>query len=623
MRTGQTEHLPTHVFLRRLTDQTFRTPEGKAYLGLDQGRGREVVQIRGEQCRHWLRLKFQEETGKQPSPAELRSTINLLESFASQRAPFADVHVRVAPAGGLIYLDLADDRGRVVEIGPDGWKLIDAAPVHFLRPDGMGSLPVPEKGGSIDDLRSLINVDDDDFVLIVGCLLDGLRGGRSHPVLVLIGAEGTAKSTQLAILNCLIDPQPISKLPATERQLRQLGERHLFAFDNVSEISQPVADALCRLSTTHPLIINCIEDVVTCPGLADRGVFATCNSIPDERRRTEQEVWAEFERSHPQILGALLDAVAHGLRSLPTTRLDKLPRLADLARWVTACEGDLWPQGTFVAAYANNRAEAAEKLIETDVVATAVQALMAKRATWSGTATELDTTLRMAAGNLEGKGWPALPQFLAARLRVLASSLSKVGIEVTTAKVGHDRKRVITLSRIVERPDPPPTGSQRATSGNENVGPGSGDTDDVEPDPEPETEKAVDAANLADDADAADAETRTSSLADAADGAHAAADAVDEDVPTTFADAADGELVDKTTMLVGGVLIEDRCIPVYRRRRWSCKRHKLGNLERPENLVQTDLYETDRRYDADAERVLEAAITEGLEQIERTVPLPP
>src|SRR4249920_2617413 len=88
---------------------------------------------------------------------------------------------------------------------------------------------------------------------------------------------------------------------------------------------------------------------------------------------------------------------------------------------------------------------------------------------------------------------------------------------------------------------------------------------------------------------------------------------MDEEVPTTFADAADGELVDKTTMLVGGVLIEDRCIPVfYQRRRWSCKRHKLGNLERPENLAQTDLYETDRRYDADAERVVEAAITEGL-----------
>ena len=127
----------------------------------------------------------------------------------------------------------------------------------------------------------------------------------------------------------------------------------------------------------------------------------------------------------------------------------------------------------------------------------------------------------------------------------------------------------------------------------ENVGPGTGGADDAEP----ETEKDTDASNLADAAahaaDAVDNEVPTSSLADAVDVAHAAADAVDEEVPN-------GELVDKSTMRVSGVLIEERCIPVYQRRRWSCKRHKPGNLERPENLVQTDLYETDRRYDGDA-----------------------
>jgi hypothetical protein len=83
---------------------------------------------------------------------------------------------------------------------------------------------------------------------------------------------------------------------------------------------------------------------------------------------------------------------------------------------------------------------------------------------------------------------------------------------------------------------------------------------------------------------------------------------VGEEVPN-------GELVEKTIMC--GVLIEDRRILVYQRRSRSRKRQKL---ERPENLVPADLYETDRRYDGDAGTVCEAAITEGLEQIERTVP---
>jgi hypothetical protein len=40
--------------------------------------------------------------------------------------------------------------------------------------------------------------------------------------------------------------------------------------------------------------------------------------------------WWSHER--PCILGVLLDAVVQGLKRLPETRLEKLPRMADFAR---------------------------------------------------------------------------------------------------------------------------------------------------------------------------------------------------------------------------------------------------------------------------------------------------
>jgi hypothetical protein len=162
------------ALLRRLRDRTFRTPEGKAVIAIDSDRGRKIVPIHSRTCRLWIGFKLEEESGKQPSQAELRSTCDRLEVYASD-APVADVHVRLALAGGRIYIDLADDRGRVVEIGPDGWRVIDTAPVHFIRTPSMQPLSIPVEGGSIDDLRSFLNVDDDDFVLIVGCLLNGFR----------------------------------------------------------------------------------------------------------------------------------------------------------------------------------------------------------------------------------------------------------------------------------------------------------------------------------------------------------------------------------------------------------------------------------------------------------------
>ena len=43
--------------------------------------------------------------------------------------------------------------------------------------------------------------------------------------------------------------------------------------------------------------------------------------------------------------------------------------MADFAVWATACETALWSAGTFRAAYAGNREEAVESVIEADPVA--------------------------------------------------------------------------------------------------------------------------------------------------------------------------------------------------------------------------------------------------------------
>src|SRR5579872_5026268 len=92
----------------------------------------------------------------------------------------------------------------------------------------------------------------------------------------------------------------------------------------------------------RPVILNGIEDIVTRPDLADRGVFLTLEPIPEERRRPEAELWAAFEAERPRILGVLLDAVVEGLKRLPETHLPRLPRMADFALWATACETALW-----------------------------------------------------------------------------------------------------------------------------------------------------------------------------------------------------------------------------------------------------------------------------------------
>jgi hypothetical protein len=142
---------------------------------------------------------------------------------------------------------------------------------------------------------------------------------------------------------------------------------------------------------------------------------------------------------------------------LPGTQPDRLPRMADFALWATACEGAFWPKGTFLAAYGSNVSEAVEKLIGADPVALAVRQLAAKQRVWKGTASDLDNYLRALTGIIDftPQGWPSDPPRLATRLRQLAPSLTKVGIEANFTKSGHNRTRLITITAKAREPEAP------------------------------------------------------------------------------------------------------------------------------------------------------------------------
>lgn len=79
--------------------------------------------------------------------------------------------------------------------------------MRFRRPDGMRPLPEAVEGGSIERLRTFLNVRSDaDFVLVVAWLLASLHDRGPYPVIALSGEQGSAKSTFSRILRALIDP---------------------------------------------------------------------------------------------------------------------------------------------------------------------------------------------------------------------------------------------------------------------------------------------------------------------------------------------------------------------------------------------------------------------------------
>ena len=166
-----------------LCEGLFHTASGVAYADFITDGHRETWPIRSKRFRTWLRRCYYQTTGAAASPAAIGSALDLLEARAQFDAPKRAVSIRVAEHTGRFYLDLADEHWRTVEIGPDGWRVVECPQVRFRRSPGMLPLPVPERGGSIEALRSFLNLsNENDFVLVVALAPGRVAATRSLSV---------------------------------------------------------------------------------------------------------------------------------------------------------------------------------------------------------------------------------------------------------------------------------------------------------------------------------------------------------------------------------------------------------------------------------------------------------
>jgi hypothetical protein len=490
-------------FVSHITDavELFHDPGGNAYATIPVGDHRETWPLHSKGFRQWMARRYHEKRGKTPNTQALTDATAVLAGKAIFDGPEYRVHVRVAEHGGIIYLDLCNERWDAIAVSANGWEIVSDPPVKFRRTRGMLPLPTPLAGGNLRTLRRFVNLPCGDagaeasWILVVAWLIAAFRPRGPYPVLVVLGEQGSAKSTLLRLLRALIDPNkaPIRSLPRDERDL-MVGAVNSWAlaFDNLSHLQDYLSDALCRISTgggfavrelysdqdetildvQRPVALNGIEEVVTRPDLLDRSEIVYLPSIPRERRQPEKRFWSEFERERPAILGAVLDAVSMALANERTVRLDGHPRMADLAEWIVAAEPALpWTSGAFLSAYSANQKEANDLTLEVSPAAQALLTLIGKRTEpWIGTATALLHELEELTDEKtrRQKSWPGSAGTLSNGLRRLAVNLRAVGVDVTFGKA--DRRRIIRIEQTGKTSSRSSPGtSDRGNSGDDEI----------------------------------------------------------------------------------------------------------------------------------------------------------
>lgn len=353
----------------------FHDESGRAFATVSKGNGGlQHLDLAGRAAASWLSSIWYRTTGKALQEQSRGTALATLAARALFDGPLHSVAMRVARDADAMYIDLGDADASIVRIDAEGWRIVQEAPVKFIRPPSFGPLPIPKIGGDLGEFKSLLHISDRAWPLALGFLISALRPEGPYFCLLVDGEQGSGKSFLCSILKSIIDPSRIDKmpLPATDVELFIAAkDSHLLVFDNASNVRMDISDALCRLATgasiarrklytdddvhvisrSNPFIINGIGDFADRPDLLERSILLSLDGLEDGARRTEYQMLADFDRILPGLLGRLFDILACAIKNEPTVEAPTNIRMADAARWLKAAEpATSLPPGTFIAA---------------------------------------------------------------------------------------------------------------------------------------------------------------------------------------------------------------------------------------------------------------------------------
>jgi hypothetical protein len=324
-------------------------------------------------------------------------------------------------------------------------------------------------------LDSLIHADEDSLLLIKAWAVGCFHPKGPYAILGLNGGKGAAKSSATKALRNLLDPheEEHRRIPEDDRTLAVAAHNnHILAYDNFSVLPPWLSDAFCRIATgagdsyrkmytdseevifrfCRPIIFNGIEEVATRDDLLDRCILVRLLDMEPEDRMTNEAFVDLFNCFRAPFLGALLDAVSMALRNLPNVKLGKLPRMADFAQWVVACEPLLTNRpGHFMEVYDKNRAEAAAIEIESSPIAMTICKFIEQQPyeQWTGYMDDLLTKLNTIASDdyKKMRSWPKSASHLSGKLQRIATGLRHANVCIEFK--GRDRQGRPVLIRTV------------------------------------------------------------------------------------------------------------------------------------------------------------------------------
>jgi len=424
--------------------------EGFAFLN------NEAIPLRSKKVKQWLAYKYFQSSGKPPNSDSLNQAIVALEGKAVFECSQIKLFNRIASTADVFWYDTGD--GKAVRITSEKWTIVDT-PILFRRYSHQQAQSMPETGGDPWKIFEFMNIDSKHQLLAMVVVISYFVPDIPHPIFHPFGSQGAGKTTLCRIIKKICDPSSIETLitPGSLTQLVQvLAHHHVCLFDNLSDLPQWMSDVLAQACTgggfskrqlftddediiykvKRCIGLNGINLTISKPDLMDRSILLHLERIDPGKRRDEKELWKEFDQAKPSILGGILNTIVKSMKIYPNVRLDKLPRMADFAKWGYAIAEALGGRGNeFLESYQQNVARQNEEVIQGNTLAQATLLFMSDRESWNGTVKKAWEKLNdIANPQKKDPTFPGSSRTLRKHLEKIKTNLMDMGITYNIGK---------------------------------------------------------------------------------------------------------------------------------------------------------------------------------------------
>jgi len=432
---------------------------GEAYCSLPKNPG-SCIKLHSDKFNTWLSHAMFKHGGRGLRKDMRQMVVQMLTGWATYTEKPKSIDVRIVRQDEDVWYQLGD--GKTVKINRTGWEIPDRVPTLFREMSHQKNQVEPALNGNVKILLDFVNMPrvkeglTGERLLLLVWLVAAFIPDIPHPIIVLHGPQGSAKTTTFKLLRRLIDPSSLEILsfPENHTELVQVASHHYFLpFDNLSSISTSNSDTLCRICTGEGFTkrklytddddmvysyrriigLNGINVAPEKADLLDRSLLIGLERIT--RVETEDSFWRRFSAVQPSILGGIFDVLVKALGILDTIPEQSEFRMADFARYGCAIAQALGlTNDDFLNAYRNSIQGQNTEAISASLIGSGLRDFMESRNHWVGSPTELlgELTSQAASSGIDTKRreWPKDPRWVKRRAIEIKTNLAVEGIHI-------------------------------------------------------------------------------------------------------------------------------------------------------------------------------------------------